>query len=551
MTTTQTVGSGSGIIFNDTFESSCSQAYINCVISAENALRSLFTNNITLNLDFNASASGQSGFLATNSWPSWTIVNYAQLQNALASHHSTALSDLPASDPNPHGGNDWYLPEAYGRMLGLSSSTPTFDDTVTLNTSYNWSYGQDVIDTIEHEITEGAMGRVGGLGDQNGVWSTMDLFRFNSSGQHDYTDGRDGRTTYFSTDGGSTLSPLTFNNQYSGQTRVNTGDTADFGQQDVFGWGATGETNTFSQTDLQVMTALGWTSTQSQVDDYRGDTLTTGTIAAGGSVNANINFAGDQDWFRTTLTAGTTYWFSEEGSPTGQGTLPDSYLRVLSNDGTTVVASDDDSGAGFNSFIRYTPTVTGTYYVSAQAFGINTGTYRLSEQVADDYAGTPATTGAIAAGGSVNANINFAGDQDWFRTTLTAGTTYWFSEEGSPTGQGTLPDAYMRLLSNDGTTVVASDDDSGVGFNSLISYTPTVTGTYYVSAQAFGSNTGTYRLSEQVSGQSSMNADVALVSQYMAAGFSDTSSSGNSLVTAYTPTGPQSNEAILATSHHS
>jgi RTX calcium-binding nonapeptide repeat (4 copies)/Bacterial pre-peptidase C-terminal domain len=235
-------------------------------------------------------------------------------------------------------------------------------------------------------------------------------------------------------------------------------------------------------------------------DDYAGNPSSTGALAVGSNVAATINFAGDTDWFHTSLTAGTTYWFSEEGSPTGQGTLPDTYLRLLSNDGATLVSSNDDSGVGFNSFVSYTPTVTGTYYLSAQAFGTNTGTYHLSETVADDYAGNPATTGTLAAGGSVSANISFNGDTDWFRTTLTAGTTYVINDEGSPTGQGTLPDTYLRLLSNDGATLVASDDDGGVGTNSLITYTPTVTGTYYLSAQAFGSNTGTYRLSEATAG---------------------------------------------------
>src|SRR4029079_12031720 len=114
------------------------------------------------------------------SWSAWTIVTYSQLVSALP-----VTDVLPANNPIPSSTNntaDWYLPEAYARMLGLSSSTPSIDDTVTLNTSYNWSYGQDVIDAMEHEITEGAMGRVGGLGDQNSVWSTMDLFRYSSSG---------------------------------------------------------------------------------------------------------------------------------------------------------------------------------------------------------------------------------------------------------------------------------------------------------------------------------------------------------------------------------
>jgi hypothetical protein len=32
-----------------------------------------------------------------------------------------------------------------------------------LNTSFNWSYAQDVTDLIEHEISEGAMGGTAGL----------------------------------------------------------------------------------------------------------------------------------------------------------------------------------------------------------------------------------------------------------------------------------------------------------------------------------------------------------------------------------------------------
>ena len=146
-------------------------------------------------------------------------------------------------------------------MLGLSSGTPSTDDTVTLNSFYNWSFTQDIVNGIEHELSEGGMGRVGGLGDQNGVWSTMDLFRFSAVGIHDYTDGRDGKTTYFSTNGVtlSSTAGLSFNNEYSGGTKVNSGDTADWSQKAVFGSTETGETLTLAQTELTVMEALGWT----------------------------------------------------------------------------------------------------------------------------------------------------------------------------------------------------------------------------------------------------------------------------------------------------
>jgi hypothetical protein len=251
--TTQTVStSGSGLVFVNTYTANDTTQYINCIVAAEKALESLWTNTVTFNVTFDEQADGNTSFLASNSWPSWINVTYNQLTSALP-----AADALPNSDPT--GGHAWSLPEAYARMLGLSSFAPSVDDTVTLNSSYNWNYGQDVINAIEHEISEGLMGRVGGLGDQNGVWSTMDLFRYSAPGVHDFTDGRDGKATYFSVSG-STLSSLSFNDEYNSRgIKVNSGDTADFAQQDVFGTGQPGETNPLSQTDIAIMDALGWT----------------------------------------------------------------------------------------------------------------------------------------------------------------------------------------------------------------------------------------------------------------------------------------------------
>ena len=105
------------------------------------------------------------------------------------------------------------------------------------------------------------MGRVG---DNANGWSTIDLFRYNASGgvgaigHLDVTDGRDGQNTFFSFNGGSTMSSLAWNNEFDAMgTKVNSGDTSDFVQQDVFGIGFTGETNTYSATDLDVMDVQG------------------------------------------------------------------------------------------------------------------------------------------------------------------------------------------------------------------------------------------------------------------------------------------------------
>ena len=209
---------------------------------------------------------GKNGNALGNNWAGWTPVSYSTLKSTLLKF---APSDvLPTSSP-ALSGTDFNLPEAYARMLGLNSSTPTIDDTVTLNTYYAKAFGQDVINGLIHEISEGGLGRVGGLGDQNGVWSAMDLFRYTAAGAPDYTDGRDGVTTYFSSDGGAAVSnqnepakgapTLSFNNEYNTSgTRVNKGDTADWTQNAVFGSTGNGETLTLNQTELDLMQALGW-----------------------------------------------------------------------------------------------------------------------------------------------------------------------------------------------------------------------------------------------------------------------------------------------------
>src|SRR5262249_3266356 len=161
------------------------------------------------------SAMGRNGILAENSFYV-DYVSYSQLKSALAAHATnsyaaSAVAALPATDPSAGAG--WALPASYAQMLGLASSSPSPEDFITLNTSYYPTFGQDVVGTLEHEISEGAMGRIGGLGDA-GLWSTMDLFRYNGAGQPDYTDGRDGQTTYFSYNGGKTLSSLSFNNEF-------------------------------------------------------------------------------------------------------------------------------------------------------------------------------------------------------------------------------------------------------------------------------------------------------------------------------------------------
>jgi hypothetical protein len=275
-TTTQTVTfQGSGLVFNNTFGSGATQAFINDVDAAENYLQSLFGNACTVNCSFdvqslNPNFSGENSFDPVN-------VSYSQFVNALKSHASTptavaaanALSNL--SDPT--GGHGVDVPIGEAIILGLPINSRTNpDDTVILN-SYYWTQSAlqnnpgDAEAVIEHEVTEGIMGRIGSLGKDGVDWAPMDFFRFTASGQRDFTGGQDGQPTYFSVDGNSVNTGLQYHNSVNSQGQFDGFDLADWDQvgadasaRDPFGPGGpgAGDPGTLSATDIQIMQALGW-----------------------------------------------------------------------------------------------------------------------------------------------------------------------------------------------------------------------------------------------------------------------------------------------------
>ncbi|NBC34914.1 MAG: hypothetical protein GVY13_19760 [Alphaproteobacteria bacterium] len=233
-------------------------------------------------------------------------------------------------------------------------------------------------------------------------------------------------------------------------------------------------------------------------DDYAADETTAGTLAVGGgSVQGAIEASQDRDWFAVELTGGQGYAFSLEGAPTGGGSLDDPYLTLLDPAGNEI-AWDDDGGEGFNSRLQYTPQADGRFFVAAGAFADHTGTYTLSlsEFVPppDDYPADMTTGGTITPGQSVTGEIGHEGDEDWFAVELESGVSYTIRQEGSPTGQGSLSDPLLRLYDGDGALVEQNDDD-GETLNSRMTFTPAMSGTFYIGAAAFASNTGTYTLS--------------------------------------------------------
>ena len=272
-----------------------------------------------------------------------------------------------------------------------------------------------------------------------------------------------------------------------------------------------------SRTGSYRLTATALGSTQppspppSSTDDYSANTGTRGRLSLGGYRQGNIERSGDRDWFQIRLNAGQRVRFDLEGSPTGRGTLSDTYLRGIYNSSGSQLngTTNDDGGTSTNSRVTFTASSTGDYYVAAGAYSSRTGSYRLTATAlgstqppspppssTDDFSANTSTRGRLSLGGNTTGNIERGGDQDWFRIRLNQGQRVRFDLEGSPTGRGTLSDTYLRGIYNSSGNQIGgtTNDDGGTSTNSRVTFTASSTGYYYVAAGAYSSRTGTYRL---------------------------------------------------------
>ena len=112
-------------------------------------------------------------------------------------------------------------------------------------------------------------------------------------------------------------------------------------------------------------------------DDYSSDTQSSAIVGPGKPLSGDIEVAGDHDWARVTLEAGNVYVIDALADGDGAGgTLSDATVRILSADGTEI-AIDDNSGAGLDARIQFTPSVSGEYYIDVGGRADATGTYTL------------------------------------------------------------------------------------------------------------------------------------------------------------------------------
>lgn len=116
-------------------------------------------------------------------------------------------------------------------------------------------------------------------------------------------------------------------------------------------------------------------------------------------------------------------------------------------------------------------------------------------ETTDAAAGT-STRYSMSEGDTFKGNLSSAGDRDWVAIDFHAGETYTIEITGQASGGGTLYDPYLRLYSADGV-LVDLDDDGGSGqWESLLTFSASTSGTYYISAGAYSDRyAGSYTIS--------------------------------------------------------
>lgn len=179
----------------------------------------------------------------------------------------------------------------------------------------------------------------------------------------------------------------------------------------------------------------------------------------------------------------------------------DLYYNTISN---RVAQNDDDCASPnyYHSYLEYTATNNGYYYVDVYGYGSASGSYSLAYR--SSLSGGTGTHGSaydctevpdydydlqISTGHSSHSSSIESDCWKLYRVQLVAGSEYTFSTCGSGF------DTYLYLYDDEGDLVTSNDDYSDCSNNgSLIAFTTNRSGYYYLKVAAYGSDYGNYTL---------------------------------------------------------
>jgi Bacterial pre-peptidase C-terminal domain len=252
------------------------------------------------------------------------------------------------------------------------------------------------------------------------------------------------------------------------------------------------------------------------------------SVLSGQQIEGSIATVADADWFRFVLPAPSDLlaWTG----PGLVGQIGDTVLRLYDASGNVLADVNDGSllTSGFYSELKTANLPAGTYYLQVVGYQGATGTYSLDLITAplNTYGNTPvlapiaeaqepndpriggratatawftANFGIIAnGGGGIAWSAGYSGNSDYdlyaFVVPQPATITLSTGPVPGTSGPPGVGDTVVHLF--DANMIrLAFDDDGGKGDYSLLVYTITTPGTYYVAVNGFGSaHVGSYEL---------------------------------------------------------
>jgi Ca2+-binding RTX toxin-like protein len=195
-------------------------------------------------------------------------------------------------------------------------------------------------------------------------------------------------------------------------------------------------------------------------------------------------------------------------------------LQLYNSSGTSLLYVDSNWSGGSEGLVYTTPTTAGTYYIGVSGYSGSTGDFLLdirssgSASQVDTVGNTwqTAASGVLSIGGAaVRGVVDSGADEDVYSIDLTANTNYLFNLAS------TSLDGTLALYGSAGEWLNSAD--YGVaGGDEQLSFTPSTTGKYYVSAGGWSSSTGSFDLiasvltavSDDVPGNTSSTASLGL-----------------------------------------
>ena len=176
----------------------------------------------------------------------------------------------------------------------------------------------------------------------------------------------------------------------------------------------------------------------------------------------------------------------------GAGVVQESNQPLLTNQGKFSNPAWDDAdhytyGDGYFTGLNL------DVYMSAgdaSAPGPWSGVTVAEAEVNDDYL----TANAIAVGDDYDGDISLSTDVDYASFSVNAGDIVSFETVAI----GGISDTKLYLYDTDGITQIGYNDDGGAGFLSLINYTFTTAGTYFIAVDNYSTGTGLYSLQVRV-----------------------------------------------------